>query len=142
MKTITSPGVPVDEIGLLILARMYHLKLCILLKHHYWCTLNGSDVEQSEIVIAFHGKLKFSDTRSRSEKLRMEQYHLQQRSSLDILECPACKSPSKVPEPPMPLPAPIDPEDKPSTPPVYTRTLQARAYTRTIWAATAHTRAH
>ena len=70
VKMITLPGVPVDEIGLLILATMYHLKLCVLLKHHSWCALNGSYVANSELVIAFHGKLLFSDTRSRNEKLK------------------------------------------------------------------------
>ena len=52
----------------------------------------------------------------------MEQYHLQQRSSLDILECPSHKSSSIVPEPPTPPPpAPVDPKDKPSIPPQRTQ---------------------
>ena len=40
IETVSTPGVPIDKIGLLILARMYHLKLCVLLKNHYWCALN------------------------------------------------------------------------------------------------------
>ena len=28
IETVLTPGVPIDEIGLIILARMYHLKLC------------------------------------------------------------------------------------------------------------------
>ena len=76
ISTVSTPRVPIDEISLLILTRMYHLKLCVLLKNHYWCALNGSDVSQSEIIIVFHGKLQFSDTRSSSQNVKSEQYHL------------------------------------------------------------------
>ena len=31
IETVSTPGIPIDKIGLLILARMYHLKLCVLL---------------------------------------------------------------------------------------------------------------
>ena len=60
--TICTPGVPFYEIGLILLCRMYHLKLCVLLENHYWCTLNGYSVEANNIIIVFQGKLKFSDT--------------------------------------------------------------------------------
>ena len=75
IETVSTPGVPIDEIGLLILARMYHFKLCVLLKNHYWCALNESDPSQSEIIIVFCGHLCFTDTRTLSN-IQLEQYHL------------------------------------------------------------------
>ena len=50
VQTISSKGIPIDEIGLLILTRMYHLKLCMILKTHYWCALNSSDVASTKLL--------------------------------------------------------------------------------------------
>ena len=97
ISTVLTPGVPIDEIGLLILTRIYHLKLSVLLKNHYWCALNGSDVSQSEIIIVFCGKLQFTDTRSSSQNVNSKQYHLQHRQSLGVVKCPASQPTSEVP---------------------------------------------
>ena len=74
LETMCQKAVPIDEICILILAWMYHLQLCILFKNHYWCALNGADVSMSKIVLIFHGKLGFSDTRKHSETVKSEQY--------------------------------------------------------------------
>ena len=95
ISTVSTPGVPIDEIGLLILTRMYHLKLCVLLRNHYWCALNGSDVSQSEIIIVFHGKLQFTDTRSFLQDVS-EQYNLRCRQTVETVACPASVPTSEV----------------------------------------------
>ena len=76
--------------------------------------LNGSDVASSEIIIVFHGKLHFSDTVSRLEKHKSEQYHLRHRKSLNVIKCLAAKLGELKSQPPTPAPTP---KPKPSTPP-------------------------
>ena len=89
--TICTPGVPFDEIGLLMLCRMYHLKLCVLLENHFWCALNRSSVEASNIIIVFWGKLIFLDTIKHTGKYESQEYHLQPHKYLDVWPCPAKK---------------------------------------------------
>ena len=69
LNTSTS-GVPLDEIGILIVSRMYDLKVCVLMKDHYWCPQNNTSIDESEIKIAFHGKLCFSDTKTHSQSAK------------------------------------------------------------------------
>ena len=50
------------------------------------------------------------------KNIKLEQYHLQHRKSLDIIKCPASLHPSEMPPtPPAPKPEPIG-KQKPSTP--------------------------
>ena len=53
LLNLSTSGVKLDKIGLLIVSCMYDLKLCILMKDHYWCTLNNSSIEESAIKLAF-----------------------------------------------------------------------------------------
>ena len=83
LQTIVMEHIPIDEIGLLILCRMYHLQSCVLFKNHYWCALNGANVQNSKIVVAFRGKLRFSDMRKCAQNTKSEQYHLHTHTSLE-----------------------------------------------------------
>ena len=113
LEMICQKGVPIDEIGILILAWMYHLQLCILFKNHYWCALNGADMSMSKIVLVYHGKLGFSDTRKCGETVKSEQYHFCVRKHLETIKCPVReRTPSPQPGPSKPTTPP-----KPSTPP-------------------------
>ena len=95
------------------LCQMYHLQLCVLFKNHYWCALNGADVAGSKIVIAFHGKLQFSDMRKCSQNSESEQYHLCTWKSLETVKCLAKeRTPS-----PQPGPSQMTTPHKPSIPP-------------------------
>ena len=114
VSAISTPGVPVDEIGLLMLCRLYHLELCVLLENHYWCALNRSSVENSKIIVIFRGKLKFSGTINCTEKYESQEYHLRPCKHLDVLPCPAKKD-KCVAEAPTPTPTPE--KDKHSEPP-------------------------
>ena len=82
---LSTSGVPLDEMGIMIVDRMYKLNICVLMKEHFWCPLNGLTVDKAEIHLAFRGKLMFSDTR------------------------PARKSKPTVPKSPKPSPKPSEP---------------------------------
>ena len=68
LLNLSTSGVKLDEIGILIVSCMYDLKLCILMKDHYWCPLDNSSIKESDIKLAFRGNLLFSDTRQIAEK--------------------------------------------------------------------------
>ena len=76
------PGTPVDEIGLLIFARMYHLHMCIIMEDRCWTTQCEHDLGRCSVFIAYRGALLFNDTR------------------------PKCKEYSLHPRNPMPTPSP------------------------------------
>ena len=72
LLNLSTSGVPLDEIGILIVSRMYNLKVCVLVKDHYWCPLNNSSIDDSEIKIAFRGNLRFSDTKPKGKIVKEE----------------------------------------------------------------------
>ena len=53
LLNLSTSGVKLDKIGLLIVSCMYNLKLCILMKDHYCCPLDNSSIEESAIKLAF-----------------------------------------------------------------------------------------
>ena len=67
LLNISTSGMPLDEIGILIVSRMYDLKVCVLMKDHYWYPLNNSSMDDSEIKIAFCVNLHFSDTKPKGK---------------------------------------------------------------------------
>ena len=69
LLNLSTSGVKLDEIRILIVSHMYDLKLGILMKDHYWCPLDNSSIEESDIKLTFQGNLLFSDTRQIAEKL-------------------------------------------------------------------------
>ena len=69
LLNISTSGMPLDEIGILIVSRMYDLKVCVLMRDHYWCPLNNSSIDDSEIKIASHGNLRFNDARPKERLL-------------------------------------------------------------------------
>ena len=94
LLNLSTSGVKLDEIGILIVSHMYDLKLCILMKDHYWCLLDNSSIEESDIKLAFWGNLLFSDTRQIAEKPVPKVLRARQpRPS------PSPKNPEQVPSP-------------------------------------------
>ena len=63
LLNLSTIGVQLDETGIMIVDRMCKLNICVLMKEHFWCPLNGLTVDKAEICLAFKGKLIFSDTR-------------------------------------------------------------------------------
>ena len=68
LLNLSTSGVKLDEIGLLIVSHMYNPKLCVLMKDHYWCLLDNSSVEESVIRLAYRGNVMFSDIRKKDTK--------------------------------------------------------------------------
>ena len=62
LEIITSPKVPIDELGLLILVRMYHGHVAVIMFD--WCWTTGFDLVPTtcEYVFAYAGGVKFLAT--------------------------------------------------------------------------------
>ena len=56
----------VDQIALLIIARMYNIHIGVILSKKFWCThanQNIENFEKSDIILAYMGCMKFEETR-------------------------------------------------------------------------------
>ena len=57
------PGTPVDEMGLLIFAKMYHHHMCIIMEDRCWTRQCERDLDRCTVFIAYRGALHFNDTK-------------------------------------------------------------------------------
>ena len=63
LDSLIQPGFKIDELGLVIYARMYHIGIGIILQIDFWTTRTNDSPEDCDAVLCFYGNLKFSDTR-------------------------------------------------------------------------------
>ena len=77
---IMTPCQPLDEIGILIVAYIYHIHICIILKDTYWCTRVDKDANKCDLTFAYMGSLVFYDTRRKPISI---DYDLQFKSPND-----------------------------------------------------------
>ena len=61
----------IDEIALVMLAKMYDIHVTVLYRFDYWTTNNSKDLDECDITLAYRGKLQFSYTK------KLEQVSLQ-----------------------------------------------------------------
>ena len=64
IEFIIKPGTPVDEIGLLIFARMYHLYMCIIMEDCCWTTQRNHDLDRCMVFISYRGALMLMKPRT------------------------------------------------------------------------------
>ena len=62
MGLIVKPQNPTDEIGLLLLAGIYKLHICVFLEGRYWATNRNNLLNQDKIYVVYCGKLVFHNT--------------------------------------------------------------------------------
>ena len=55
-------SIPMDELGLVICARMYHRHIGIILQNDVWCSRMDNDFDKCFIKLAFMGGVLFCDT--------------------------------------------------------------------------------
>ena len=59
---VTGGNVPLNTLGLLCLARNWHIHICVFLKNGIWTTRHDNSMEGVEIYLAYIGGLNFIDT--------------------------------------------------------------------------------
>ena len=52
-----------DQVGIFIFARMYHVHICIALSDRFLTTNRDNDLQKCTIFLAYFGKMRFYDTR-------------------------------------------------------------------------------
>ena len=61
-NNIVSPKIPIDELGLLVIARMYHTHFGVILKDSVWCTTDDNSPKYCKFFIMYQGGVSFTDT--------------------------------------------------------------------------------
>ena len=63
LDSLVQPGFKLDELALVIYARMYHVGIGIILRNDFWTTRTNDSLKDCDDVLCYHGNLQFSDTR-------------------------------------------------------------------------------
>ena len=106
VNALAQPNVVCDEMGLLILSRMYELKLCVLFERNFWTCLSSDEMMDNDIFLALTGKCEFVMTRKRPSI-----------SSDESLSPPPQPDPSAVKTEPLPVAHSTPTQSKPKAPP-------------------------
>ena len=62
MYNVVQPGVPLDEIGILLYAHMYKMHIAIILEGKYWTTNQDEALNHAKIYLIYCGHMQFFDT--------------------------------------------------------------------------------
>ena len=63
------PTTPLDEIGLVLFARMKKLHIAFLMEGKFWTTQRNHEIKKCSIILAFRGNLTFNDTQTKESSL-------------------------------------------------------------------------
>ena len=61
-NNLISPKIPLDELGLLVVARMYHTHFGVILKDRLWCTTDDNSSKYCKFFLMYQGGVSFVDT--------------------------------------------------------------------------------
>ena len=62
IDSITTPGVPLDFVGLMVFAAFSTYMWVCFFNNGCWCTSHEKDLSKARFGIVFHGDLKFTET--------------------------------------------------------------------------------
>ena len=63
---ISQIGQPLDEIGIVLVARMYHIHVGIVQDKHFWTTRRDHNLDMCTIIFGWQGGLCFSDIKRKA----------------------------------------------------------------------------
>ena len=62
MDYIVQPQVPIDEIAIVLLSRVWKIHVCVFLEGKYWTTNKDEALNKATIYLAYLGKNVYHDT--------------------------------------------------------------------------------
>ena len=62
-------GQPLDEIGIVLVARMYHIHVAIIQEDFFWTTRHDHDIAQCKVLFGWQGSLQFIDIKRKVDQL-------------------------------------------------------------------------
>ena len=63
ITALLQPNFVLDQVGIFLFARMYHIHIAIFLTDHFLCTNRDNDLQKCEIFLGYFGRMWFVDTR-------------------------------------------------------------------------------
>ena len=63
ITALLQPNFVLDQVGIFIFARMYHIHIAIVLNDRFLCTNRDNDLQKCEIFLGYFGRMRFMDTR-------------------------------------------------------------------------------
>ena len=63
ITALLQPNFILDQVGIFIFARMYHIDIAIVFNDRFLCTSRDNDLQKCEIFLGYFGKMRFMDTR-------------------------------------------------------------------------------
>ena len=73
VDTITTPGVPLDFVALVVLCSIYHIHVAVYTSEGLWSTCHKKDIRQCLFGIVYNGEFQFTETVKHGKG---EQYHV------------------------------------------------------------------
>ena len=73
VDTITTPGVPLDFVALVVLCRIYHIHVAVYTSQGLWSTCRKKDIRQCLFGIVYNGEFQFTETVKHGKG---KQYHV------------------------------------------------------------------
>ena len=70
---------PLDEAGILIIARAYKIHVAVFFNDHYWISHFGNDLNKCKVFLVYHGNLVFLDSRRLMSKEYDERRQLMEK---------------------------------------------------------------
>ena len=62
IDNLTTPGVPLDFVGITVLSRIYHIHVGVFFKNGAWGTSKHKNFESARFGLVYNGNLKFTET--------------------------------------------------------------------------------
>ena len=62
-------GQPLDVIGVVLVARMYHIHVAIIQEDFFWTTRCDHDIAQCKVLLGWQGSLQFIDIKRKVNQL-------------------------------------------------------------------------
>ena len=75
MANIMSPGVPIDELSLMIMTRMYHAHVAVIIKDYMWTTRWNLLAKECKFIFTYTGGLTFHMVCNKVEGFTPPQKH-------------------------------------------------------------------
>ena len=63
ITALLQPNFVLDQIGIFIFARMYHIHIALIFNDRFLCTNKDNNLGKCEIFLGYFGKMRFMDTR-------------------------------------------------------------------------------
>ena len=99
IDTVTTPGVPIDPVCVLVLACMFHFHVAIFVSKGVLSTCKDRSLKKCRLRLIFHGSTEFSETVKVGQSKRYSKFLNAHAADGSLLSHLRTKTPGAVPPP-------------------------------------------